>query len=732
MNIAAILLASMGMLANQTGPTQDRIELIRGVGEIAAPQASPGVLSVSGKAFVFATGTQSKGRVPIFAAVPVERGRAVAASHERFFSEIALKNGGNGRLLGNILSWLGRKPVGSLRVGLMGYDSMAPALRAAGISVSPVTVETLQGVLGSLDVICATMPALEQSRGAQVALMRFVKSGHGLFLASAGWGWSVQHPNQNLLADHPGNQMLFPYGICFTQDTANQTYLLQTDDSTLFNTDGALEALKSKSLSVVDRTTAVFTVERALSFLPPDASGLPSQIDAGAATDPGGGIPSVDNPITPDKPFSRLKAWLDYRRILSVPVKMLKAHPSAQFFPGSVPASAARVTRSLVIDTSISDWHSTGFYAAPGELIQIQIPEEASKAGLRVRIGPHFDRLWQLDSWPRFPDISLIRSLPYEENQAASPFGGTIYIEVPPQCHLGKVSVGFKNVVPAAWYVKGQTTAAQWKQMINGTSAPWVELQGDLVILSVPLSSAKTIVDPAPLMNYWDQVLKECYAFYATPRRTRQERYCTDVEISAGYMHSGYPIMTHMDVADTMCSLPKLLSKGKSWGFYHEVGHNFQASPWTWSGTGEVTNNLFSLYASERMNRITPHTYGEAHPAMDPQKCKDRLKKYLASGAHFEDWCKDPFLALTMFAQLRQAFGWDPFTRLFAEYQEMPVTQWPADDTAKRDAFLVRFSKLVQHDLGPFFQAWGIPTSPAARGAVIGLPAWMPSDWPVK
>jgi len=232
-------------------------------------------------------------------------------------------------------------------------------------------------------------------------------------------------------------------------------------------------------------------------------------------------------------------------------------------------------------------------------------------------------------------------------------------------------------------------------------------------------------------MAYWDTVMEGAYTFYAEPHRPRSERYCVDRQISAGYMHSGYPIMTWEDVQDTFCDVKKLRSDGgPTWGFYHEMGHNFQQGDWTFDGTGEVTNNLLSLYLAEKLNNVRPDDYGKAHPAMAPKAIQDRLAKYLAAGHSFEQWKDDPFLALTMYYQLRVDFGWEPFTKVFAEYRKLTPAQRPNGELAKHDQWMVRFSKAIGKNLGPFFQAWGVPTSEAARQSIANLPEWMPKDWP--
>jgi hypothetical protein len=50
--------------------------------------------------------------------------------------------------------------------------------------------------------------------------------------------------------------------------------------------------------------------------------------------------------------------------------------------------------------------------------------------------------------------------------------------------------------------------------------------------------------------------------------------------------HSGYPIMTFMDVVNTTVDLS---IKDSRWGHLHELGHNHQRGEWTWDCTGEVS-----------------------------------------------------------------------------------------------------------------------------------------------
>ena len=83
-----------------------------------------------------------------------------------------------------------------------------------------------------------------------------------------------------------------------------------------------------------------------------------------------------------------------------------------------------------------------------------------------------------------------------------------------------------------------------------------------------------------------------------------------------------------------------------------------------------------------------------------------------------------------MYYQLEQAFGWEPFQQVFAEYRKLPADERPKTDQDKRDQWLVRFSRTIGRDLGPFFDLWGVPVTAAAKESIAALPDWMPANFP--
>ncbi len=141
-------------------------------------------------------------------------------------------------------------------------------------------------------------------------------------------------------------------------------------------------------------------------------------------------------------------------------------------------------------------------------------------------------------------------------------------------------------------------------------------------------------------------------------------------------------------------------------------------------GAIEPIANLFALYVIEKLCHIpvASNQHGSAEfRAM-------QMAKYNFAKPDFERWKQDQWIGTTTFVQLQQAFGREAYQAVFAEYLKLPESEQPKTDEEKRDQWMVRFSRQVHRNLGPFFQAWGIPTSEKARASIADLPPWMPDE----
>lgn len=738
--VVCLLMGSLTVLAN----AQDRAALLKGVGEIVAPGGIPGDFAVYGDhVSVVLTGRTGKARLPMLVAARYGRGRAVAIGHEGFFGKSGMQNPDNVRLVINIAQWAGQKPLTELRVCLVEQDlALRDALTAAGCRVTVSRPDALNETLSARDVIWLNQSSLDGA-GNQALIestRQWVQRGGGLVLSGPAWGWVMTHEGRDLTRDHSGSQLLAPMGGVFStamlDNTGPHGFVTASDSSDSLELTQAALALKAleaqaagqRMLTPLELGQVTTTLGQAVSALPENQLGLIDRVEALCAQKGGDLVPTRQTPITTAMPFARLKAILEarqYHRLEQRNPEKIAANPAAASFPGVVPANAPRITKTVTIDTRVPEWHGTGLYAAPGEIITVTVPNATVGKGFAILIGSHIDTLWHLDKWERFPEITLSRNLDAATVRVANPFGGTLFVAVPPRCRLGDVAVTIANAVPAPRFVRGITSRDEWKQSLRNAPGPWAEMEGKLVILSVPSYAVRDLDDPEALMAYWDEVMERCYTLYAAPKRNRPERYCVDRQISAGYMHSGYPIMTGDDVAKTFCDVNTLRGRTgiKCWGFYHEMGHNFQQPEWTWAAFGEVTNNLFSLYGTEMLNGVKVG----AHPAMTQLEIDKRLKEVTGSPGKEKYYERDPWYPLTMFWLLRQEFGWEPFTKVFAEFRALPAGERPKTELAKHDQFLIRFSQATGHNLSGYLAAWGVETSAEARQLTSALPAWMPS-----
>ncbi len=737
--IGALLCLAAGMTCPAAGEAvsndRDLELLLDGVSEIGAPGV-PGPLCVFGnKAFPVVTGGAAKDvRAPVVAAARAGRGRIVAFGHGGYFGAETLATADTGRLMANAVRWVTGPNMGKdgPRVGVRNQGGLLDFLSKQSFRTEALNDNGWEKRLSSFNVVCVDTHGLNEEE--IVALRQFVSKGGGLITAGLGWGWQQLNPKKNLLTDHPGNRLLAPAGIVWADGYFSRTsdlgYEVKGPPTRLTHAAVVLKALVAHAdgkveLSNEEMAQAVWIATHAVRSLPPYDKALRPKFHEIARTRSTDAIPTPDKPLKMEQPLARVIVAMQLEAIKDLPPEKVKAHPAGAAFPGAVPADAKRGFEIIQVDTSVPRWHSTGLYTPPGEMIKVGVNEEAAGRGLVVRIGCHADHIWHHDQWRRCPEIT--RQFPIEEmtTNAANAFGGLVYIEVPENCPLGTIAVKIGNVVQAPHYILGKTDLKEWRTEIRNRPVPWAELETSKVILTVPSEQIRDLDDPNELMDFWDRVMDACADLAARPReRKRPERYVTDTQISVGYMHAGCPIMTHLDAAERMVNLKTM--KDGDWGMFHEMGHNHQSGDWTFDGTVEVTVNLFTLYVFEKVcGKMT-----DQHPSFTAEERAKRTGEYLAGGADFEEWKRKPFLALIMYIQMQEAFGWDAFKNVFTEYRDLPDNERPKNDDEKRDQWLVRFSREVGKDLGPFFVAWGVPTSEEARASIADLPDWMPEGFP--
>ena len=709
--LAAAFFGTPGSFS-QNGIIQFSASFAEKVKTVTVGSALPGPVMAFGiDAYVVATAKSGKSARPFLAAATYGKGRAMVVGHGGL-----LGAQGNELFTQTILTWLhqSKKPIG-LFENMIVNPAFGTPNRYPG-----------SGDLASAIQQCGTLvigqSTVENNPVAIEQIDKFVLDGGGIIVCGPAWGWMQLNPGKQLATDQSGQKLLAKMGLGFTDGTIDpirgQYQLLAPGK--YHHVGAAMSAVMSDTAKTPAEAKLIGeTLEGAMSGLTND-NPIAQMLARTFGSDQDKIRPTKATPLKAEDFQLRLAAQYFDKSWRSLPPDQVKAHPSSEDFPGPV-TTKDREVMTVKLGGKLRRWWSTGAYAAPGEVVTARLPAELQGLGIRLRIGGHNDTLWGLDKWDRFPSIALEVPIKDGVGKAASPFGGLVYLV----CHqaIPAASVEIDHVVAAPTYFLGKTTDSAWKKLQN-SPAPWGEVVSNNCVVCVPSSALRTLQNPKEVAEYWDEVVQQVEFLYSVPPGTREERYQVDRQISAGYMHSGYPIMTWEDVSAKFVDTKILRGKNgdTNWGFYHEIGHNFQRPSWTWDGWGETTNNLYSLFGCEHFN--SDMTGG--HGAMQPDQRLKRMQEVATSPAKEEYFLKDPWYGLTFLRAIREEFGWQPFQALFAEFRDLPRDEQPRSEQEKQDQFLIRMSKLVKRDLSHYFAMWGVKNSDEAKQKSAAFASWLP------
>ena len=440
----------------------------------------------------------------------------------------------------------------------------------------------------------------------------------------------------------------------------------------------------------------------------------------------------------PEKPWTRfLILWHASQLTLAA---NQAADPTAQDFPGTVAANAARINQDITFEfawnamselrvaRSPLNWQGTGLYAPAGEDIVITVPDTgvlSDNRRLYLRVGYHTDRLGHKEHLQRAPIVSLRTQLHVGSQTISSPYGGYLMFDSPDESDTASFTVNISGAVQAPQIVLGRDSDSDWSSHIRSRPAPWAELVGNRMAIHLPSEFVSGLTNPSALMQAWDEFVAHMNDFSglsdnaAVPHQSPRHphRMVADIQISAGYLHAGFPIMGPLDnsygrglarINDNQGSLQT------GWGFWHELGHNYQQNAWKLPGTGEVTVNMWSLYMQAQYtgeNRLANQgTYDQAEALID-------------QGATWDNhtvWTK-----LAMYDQIRLHCGWNSYAQLQSRARD--ETAYPSGQQAQNDWFLVQMSDICNTNLSNHFEDYGVTISQNAKNqAATQLPPITP------
>ncbi|XP_059187701.1 TRPM8 channel-associated factor homolog [Centropristis striata] len=559
----------------------------------------------------------------------------------------------------------------------------------------------------------------------------FVAQGGGLLIGGHAWNWAQVHPGKNLMTDFSGNKILNKMGLSLLKQIIWEgSYTAPEPSQGLKDTYRFRHLLHRFVGHVIQGEKLTEREEKCLNKLgcdcanflhmeAHDSSSYTNVVSKLTTVLKKSGMPQVcaSCPVKSPKDHLLLSVGAEVYKVCPNPDALLpyliKDNPLMPVWYNHRIKTNANTKRG-------DEWISTGLYLSPGMKTYMAIPAEIVNKGWKIQIGCQTDYLDAAELkrarkvHERFPVTS-------EMMQVSNLWGGLIYLVAPPNTQVDGAEVIVQMAVPAPYYTSGVTTAAEWS-LLRTAPSPWAELEFENIILTVPSDFIRNLERPDELAAHWDKMMRAIADLAAIPHKfPRKERFVTDVQISHGWMHAGYPIMAHKSTAADLVNIDG--AARNLWGVIHELGHNQQRGCWEFpSHTTEATCNLWSVYVHEEVLGISRE---KAHEMMTLAYRNARAEQYAKGGKNLNKW--DMWTALETYMQLQDEFGWDAFKKVFAAYHEM--NNFPQDNHGKMNLYAETFSHTVEMDLCGFFKSWGWPITRATEETLSNLPPW--SDHPM-
>ncbi len=732
----ALALATLPLFAQEKSPSAKARELINtGGGEITLGKSVPGKLKITGdQGFALLSDANAS---TIAAAGFAGKGRVIAFSHGSFLMGGFLDQKPGTDFILNSFRWAAQsqKP----KVGLApSLKKMGAYLEEQGFKVTLIPADQLNRNLKKVDVYAAISHSISDEKEIQI-INQFVAKGGGLLTATTPWAFANKYPDY---ARFPGNQLTKAAGLAYLPNgTAGKAPIVINPKTPGSNAIAAAQQLTKnhKKLKAAERAQLIAELDEGKHLTGSSLTEFLLALDQlEMAT--GLAIPTKKDPIKPasnsgsrglPETIIRLRDYINQ----NAPARFITRIPAADDYPGAVPKSAKRISQTLTIDGKYRGWLSgrgagawaakemrpTGIYAAPGELIKVTFPEQLVSKGFEIVIGAYGGSLLDKDKWTRYPRLRNDFDIDKTVTAAANGLGGLVTIRVPRDADYPPFKITIEGGVRAPVYVHGKTDLNAWKQTIRKYPAPWAELVSDRMVIALPSEYIRNLSDPDKVMEIWNDIIDTAAELVVVDRDNyRAERLVFERQLSAGYMHSSYPVAAHLDKNAVQAVNARDLRKNGNWGFFHEYGHNHQHDLWALPGTGETTCNLWSVYIYEKLiGKKSTNTHG----AIKADKRKERREAYFKNGRKFDpDWSM--WTALDSYLMIQEEFGWEPFKKLFDEYNHLPKSEWPKTQQEKNDQFVIRLSKACGKNLTPFWQTWNLPLSDSAIEQASSLPDW--------
>ncbi|MFC1467303.1 M60 family metallopeptidase [Verrucomicrobiota bacterium] len=430
--------------------------------------------------------------------------------------------------------------------------------------------------------------------------------------------------------------------------------------------------------------------------------------------------PTPSNPYTTSSAVgaaqlgAALITW-ESRALLDVKMADLFEHRTALPVDPAAPRVLRNRTLNVTAESHATIFIDTGLYAAPGEVVTVEVPSELVDIGMNVCVGHGVDEKTRYKDNKEFYQMPYLKrkfSIDSSSMSVGNVHGGLIMFEAP-RSVLGitNAQVSIDGAVETPHFILGETTDSEWVNGIRDRGTPWGVIESDRCKAIWDSRWLKTLDNPEAVaqirrdMTWYEEDL------YG-PIPTRPLRLHADYHGVRGV--SSFPQYKYPD-NNSLLDLEYLQLRGDPL-LFHEYGHILDlGAVWKWDGFAETANNWASAYMG--------HNYYDYERVVPPLRrarqfdlVVSQVTDLMASGDRLYLQEK-----LSMMTMMGDHFGWQSCRNTIHYIQALSPDAY--DTNQKRmDLWLTSLGTEFGYDVSPLMERWQWTFSDTAKAAVSHLP----------
>lgn len=362
-----------------------------------------------------------------------------------------------------------------------------------------------------------------------------------------------------------------------------------------------------------------------------------------------------------------------------------------------------------------SEFSPTGIFVTKSSVIDIYVPKVEETADVYAFIGQWGNYKNLNDGKALSPErvtLNLGQRTIFQSKQ-----DGMLYISNQSSDISINVIIKVANAIEVPTFIVNQTSSEKFKQELNKTNSPFIELVGKNIFGTFQVSLANQLwKNNLTAINKLNNTVKNWDKIY------QMSNYVSGLSLDFDGVAKKHHNLIHIANPDTASGsgyasannyfirFPQATGAGKDlftnasssqWGLWHEIGHTYQNLDYLFDGFGEVTVNINSFWVQEEQgfrNRI----FGDKNTIA-------AIKNHInSSNSNKSITDLNVWARLGVFLQLHMAYGKEFFPRINQEYRLLSAAEKPKNNGEKYQTFIKVASKTVNRNLIPFFAKWGI------------------------